>query len=383
MLRGLIPFALMFLSVSATSALPIGARDAVEESATATSDDIAIYATHHRISRSVAESELAELPRIAAMQTWLSTNSSETFGGIWISHDPTFQVNVALVGKQPGHAARLATELGIKAKVQQVVVEKSYTQLLALADDLRERRQIIDHVIRIDVRNNQVVVHALSPSSYIARADGQAAQLAGAAIEKAPMIGGPTVGIYAGLYASTCTLGWTVRKNNTTTDGITTAAHCPNTQTYLNTALPFQAAANGSADTQWHTTPGFTDEPRFKANSAGESRVVTSITPYLSVIVGQTICKYGQATGYGCGEVEEKEADAHWVPDQTGRYISLKRCNTDLSTEADSGGPVFFNLSAFGIVSGWQFGGLLCKDELVFASVSYMQSDLNVTVKLP
>ena len=50
--------------------------------------------------------------------------------------------------------------------------------------------------------------------------------------------------------------------------------------------------------------------------------------------------------------------------------------------EGDSGGPVFFNFSAFGIVSGWQFGGLLCKDELVFASVSYMQSNLNLTIKL-
>jgi hypothetical protein len=118
-------------------------------------------------------------------------------------------------------------------------------------------------------------------------------------------------------------------------------------------------------------------------NFAGEVRVVTSITSYSSVIVGQTICKYGQATGYGCGEVEEKEADAHWVPNQTGRYISLKRCDTDLSTGGDSGGPVFYNLSAFGIVSGWQFGGLLCNDELVFASVSYVQSGLNVTVKLP
>lgn len=383
MRRKIITFAVALVCITATSTSGVVAQDAAVESAAATSDDIAAYATHHQISRSMAESELDELPRIAAMQTLLSTKSSEIFGGIWISHEPTLQVNVALVGDQPGHAARLAAEFGIKARVEQLTVERSYKQLLGVADDLREQRQVFDHVVRIDMRNNRVFVQAINPAAYVARADGRAAQLAGVTIEKVPMIGGPSVGIYGGLSTPTCTLGWTVRKNGTTTDGITTAAHCPDTQTYLTINLPFQASANGSADAQWHTTPGFTDEPRFKVNFAGEVRVVTSITSYSSVIVGQTICKYGQATGYGCGEVEEKEADAHWVPNQSGRYISLKRCDTDLSTGGDSGGPVFYNLSAFGIVSGWQFGGLLCNDELVFASVSYVQSGLNVTVKLP
>jgi hypothetical protein len=107
------------------------------------------------------------------------------------------------------------------------------------------------------------------------------------------------------------------------------------------------------------------DEPRFRVNSAGASRTVTSLRLYSNVVIGETVCKYGRTTDYGCGEVEEKEADAHWVPNQTGRYISLKRCDTDLNTEGDSGGPVFFNYTAYGIMSGWQFGGLLCKDELV------------------
>lgn len=179
-----------------------------------------------------------------------------------------------------------------------------------------------------------------------------------------------------------CTLGWTVRKNTTTTDGITTAAHCQDSQAYSAVYLPFMAASNGSADTQCHTTPGFVDEPRFRVNSAGANRTVTSLKLYSNVVIGETVCKYGRAMDYGCGEVEEMEADAHWVPNQTGRYISLKRCNTDLNNEGDSGGPVFFNYTAFGTMSGWQFGGLACKDELVFASVSYMQSNLSLSIKL-
>lgn len=60
----------------------------------------------------------------------------------------------------------------------------------------------------------------------------------------------------------------------------------------------------------------------------------------------------------------------------------LTMTDTDLSTDGDNGGPVFVNFSVFGIVRGWQFGGLACKDELAFASVSYMQSNLNLRIKL-
>ena len=343
-------------------------------------DDVDAYADYHGIDRAAAERELEDVPRVAALQEWLATKDDASFGGLWITHDPAYRVEVALVDEAPGRAARLAADFGIEGPVRQLDVRRSYGALVATADNLRGRRQAKDHVVRIDVRRNRVLVDALDPASYTARADGRAAKAAGAAIERAPRLGGPS--IYAGLHTSTCTLGWTVRKNGTTTDGITTAAHCPDSQSYAGTNLPIMAASNGSADTQWHTTPGFIDEARFRWNSAGNTRVPTSRKLYSNVVIGETVCKYGMTTGYGCGEVEEKEADAHWVPNQTGRYISLKRCDTDLSTEGDSGGPVFFNYAAYGIVSGWQFGGLLCKDELVFASVSYMQSNLNLTIKL-
>ena len=380
MRRRVVAIALTLCSASGFVVSTASAAEPVPAAVEAWSDDTDAYASHHSISREAADRELADLVRVAALQEWLSANATASFGGIWISHDPDYGVNIALIKERPGRAARLAADFGIEAPIRQVDVRTTYSELVALADDLRARRQVKDHTVRIDVRRNRVLIDALDVSSYLVRADGRAARAAAVEIESVPRLGGPT--IYAGQPANGCTFGWTVRRNGTTTDGITTAQHCDDAQFNNGVGLPFQGSSNGSADTQWHTTPGFVDEPKFRVNFAGDVRTVTSITNYANVVIGQTICKYGKTTGYGCGEVEEKTADAHWVENQTGRYISLKRCNTDLSTEGDSGGPVFFNYSAFGIVSGWQFGGLACKDELVFASVTYMQSNLPITIKL-
>lgn len=334
---------------------------------------------YHGASTAAAVRELAELPLVAALQARLSTERPAQFAGLWISHEPSYRIVVSLVDAPAGSAERVAREVGIASLVEQREATYSYAELLSVADNLRGRRMEQDHSVKVDVRANRVVVRTLDPDAYLARADGQAASAASVAVERVPRLGGAT--IYAGLQGNRCTFGYTVRNNGTYTDGITTAAHCDDGQSYNGTALPLQAASNGSADTQWHTTPNMVDEARFQADAQGTTRIVVSRTQYAQVVVGQTICKFGRTTGYGCGEVEEKEADANWVPNQTGRYISLKRCNVDLSTDGDSGGPVFYNNAAFGIISGWQFGGLLCKDELVFASVSYIEGNLNLTIK--
>lgn len=342
------------------------------------SDDDA-YAEYHGVSRATALREIADLPLVAGLEAQIEAQLPKQFAGVWISHDPTYRVVVALVDGKVGTAESMAREMGLASPVEQIEASHSYAELVSLADDLRTRRLEPDYTVKVDLRSNRVVVRVLDFDAFVERLDGKAASASNVIIERVPRLGGPS--IYAGLSTLTCTFGFTVRKNGTTTEGITTAAHCPDTQSYAGTNLPLVNASNGSADTQWHTTPGMTDEARMKTSASGTTRNVTSRTMYSNVVIGQTICKYGYTTGYGCGEVEEKEADAPWVPNQTGRYISLKRCGTDLSTEGDSGGPVFYNNSAFGIISGWQFGGLACQDELVFASVSYMEGNLGLTIK--
>jgi hypothetical protein len=97
--------------------------------------------------------------------------------------------------------------------------------------------------------------------------------------------------------------------------------------------------------------------------------------------VAMTLCKYGLTTFYTCGEVESKNAWAFWVgpPWESGNYISVNDCDTDMSSPGDSGGPVFNGNLAYAIVSGEQFGGLLCHDELVAGALNYAENALAVT----
>lgn len=299
--------------------------------------DVAAYADHFGVSKAEAIRRIDETDRIAELEAMLEAEYPEIFAGLWIAHDPTYRVVVAVVDGPPGLADYAARPFGIASPIEQRDATYTMPHLVAIADDLRAARKTVDYSVKVDVRENRVVVRTLAAEAYAERhADVANRGAPAVSIVEVPRLGGPA--IYGGLHGTLCTFGFTVRRIGTSIDGITTAAHCQDAQSYSGTTLPFQAASNGSADTQWHTTPGMTDEAKFRYNSAGNTRPVAGTRSYANVVIGQTICKYGRTTGYGCGEVEEKEADAHWVPGQTGRYISLKRCNSDLSTEGTVGG---------------------------------------------
>jgi hypothetical protein len=116
--------------------------------------------------------------------------------------------------------------------------------------------------------------------------------------------GRPGADIYGGLALSTCTSGFSVRHNSSGSLGIVTAAHCPNSQSYLGSSLPFQSEAwGGWYDQQWHTAPGFVVR-NWMYDGSG-TRSITSRTLWGYQYVGEFVCKYGKTTGYGCGTIAQ------------------------------------------------------------------------------
>lgn len=71
---------------------------------------------------------------------------------------------------------------------------------------------------------------------------------------------------------------------------------------------------------------------------------------YFSMVVGSTVCKYGITTAETCGTIESTSA-THVHNGLTGYYVRVKR-NTFgwMNDYGDSGGPVYSNSSAYGLV---------------------------------
>ncbi|MEM9595222.1 MAG: S1 family peptidase, partial [Acidobacteriota bacterium] len=156
--------------------------------------------------------------------------------------------------------------------------------------------------------------------------------------------------IYGGLPLRTCTSGFSVKKTSNGTKGISTAAHCSNSQTYSGTNLPYQSGAYYSQyDVQWHTAPGFTVVNRIRSSCSTCTRSITGTVGRSSQSVGNYVCKQGKTTGYTCGYITDKSYQSSSPSTATATYIRVSRSGVDLSSGGDSGGPWFNGNNAYGI----------------------------------
>ena len=148
----------------------------------------------------------------------------------------------------------------------------------------------------------------------------------------------------------TCTSGFGVKVSGTR--GITTAAHCTNNVTDDGDALTFRDEHKGRyGDVQWHTGPD-TMGNHFYAGSISvletDSRHVTGIG---RAKIGETLCRNGKTTYRDCQAVRRINVCAVFVC----RLVSMEN---DFSMRGDSGGPVYWGNTAYGIHRGktWNFG---------------------------
>jgi len=178
--------------------------------------------------------------------------------------------------------------------------------------------------------------------------------------------------IFGGKHLSTCTSGFSV-KNSSGTKGITTAAHCGNTQYYSGTSLPFKGSALGcSCDVQWHTAPGFT--VRNLAWDGSSNRYIYGTKSRGSMVVGDYVCKYGKTTKYGCGWIENTSYKRTDSGSWCSTWIRVGNPSYDLSEGGDSGGPWFLGNTAYGTMAtqiGW---------DATFMASNYINSCLGLTV---
>jgi streptogrisin C len=143
-----------------------------------------------------------------------------------------------------------------------------------------------------------------------------------------------------------CTAGFNVWRNGVAR--ATTAGHCSNNLNEAGLGLLWEAQTyTGSSDWQVMNAPNHTPLGQYYD---GADRRVTGW--WGQPTVGDFLCKFGLATGRGCGTVTSTTTQGGGSATAFTFTRMHNANNVDLSNPGDSGGPVFTGGTAAGITHG-------------------------------
>jgi streptogrisin C len=336
---------LLGLMLLASTAAPVGA-------ARGHHPDAAAYAAMYSVTLDEADFQLGVTSDVLALQERLRQSVPSTFGGLWITHSPSFGVVVALTDERSEARALRLVPSALAALVTIRPVRFSETELETAIRQVKSSAGAPVN-LSIDLPGNRIEVQTSSRTRLLTPGFARATRGIPIVVRDVADLGSPATDIYGGLYLSTCTGGFVVKLNGSSTKGISTAGHCSDSQAFGGVTLPFQAGSDrGYVDVQWHKTPGLTALPKFKVGS--NTRNVQSVFTSTSYAVGQTLCKQGNATGYTCGEVRSTSQCPTWITNCYPVFLRIVNCSqANMSDHGDSGGPVFIGTAAAGLVSGF------------------------------
>ena len=354
-LAAIIAVAVAGLALAAGAAAPPSNAVSGVNSADPLAQDAAVYAETYGVTLEEAVRRLELQAAVGELDAALAENEAGTFAGLWIEPRPTFRV-VARFTERGRETIRRYLVPELEALVD---VRGARVPLARLVAEVEASGSITRNVgvyadADVNLAENRAEVYVRSREALDAALRRRGARLpADVAVQEVNELAVLEADIYAGLALTTCTSGYSVRHNDGRT-GITTAAHCGNSQSRSGTSLPFQAARYGdSYDVQWHTTPGFTDRPWARDGLSDSTtpgyRIITSTTSRANQPVGGTVCKYGKTTGRTCGGIQSKTYNPGLVPSSDATWIRVHQDGVNLSEGGDSGGPWYFGGSAYGI----------------------------------
>ena len=353
---------------SAAAAQP---ADEVQTSEQAIAEDAAQYAGRHSVTLDEAVRRLRAQEESVAVSDRIGQALRHRLAGISIEHEPQYRLVVLLTGTEPvANQAELAAgtpvpvvfQLGAVATRDQVVAAMR-THQPTLRKELPNQRGM-----GLDPKTGELVLFVNSRDAQrigmeVIEATAEAVTGVPVRVERAEpaknlLRGGSRL---LGLDPATgrrsaCTTGFVVSDGQRT--GVVSAAHCADSLTYQapdGTSVPLQLVGSWGArtqDVQVHVG-GIAGESLFYANRPdGSLRRLAGTRPRESVRAGDSVCHWGEGTGYTCAEVELTDyappgelcggpCEPVWVT------VSGPGCKA-----GDSGGPVFSGTVGFGILKG-------------------------------
>ena len=367
---------LVILTILVGLASPSGGIDAAGPEPSA---DAKFFAAMLGVDVSEAVRRL-ELQRAAgALESTLVQQEATHFAGLWLEQHPQFKVVVAFTRDGDSILKRYIAGTNLETVAEARVTTHT---TVALRDQLRSLLWLAREGIAnlgTSVQENRIIVRVVSRAQLDQALTARGVELPAAAkVVLVPSLPKPAADIYGGLAldgGDACTSGFGIEQWNTGERGVTTAGHCANSLTYAGSNLAFQSErVGGGHDEQWHLAPGFQVRNWVK-DGVSPTRQITSRTNSANTPIGALACKYGRNTGFGCGYISEK--DNTGCVGGGGPFIYVQSQGIDLVQGGDSGGPVFVDNSAYGVISCEAPAGGI---HMIYAAVENVELGLGVTV---
>jgi hypothetical protein len=214
--------------------------------------DAQIYASNMGVSVDEAIRRFQIQDIAGDLEAELSMRETKTFAGLWLEHTPEFRLVVQFT-----HDAKETIELYIPQELADITeVRTAGVSLEDLQDaQLRAISSVRDAGILVEsginVFENCVELYVADRARFDAALQSEKIRLpSNVRVITVKEMGKPEANIHGGLPLTECTSGFAARQPDGFT-GITTAAHCQDSQSYSGTSLTFMSQLYaGSYDIQ-------------------------------------------------------------------------------------------------------------------------------------
>jgi hypothetical protein len=339
--------------------------------------DAADYAARYGVPLDEAAHRLDQQVSLGDIEVALR-KTERTFAGLWIQHEPTYKIIVALT--DPAAAPRAVAVVHSVAKAGDVEFRTARFTLAELEqhqlDTIATTRALgVPTESDVSVLDNRVELYVRKgDQTQLASKLGAAGQALAASVHIVPvdqfsssmqLNGGVT------LYKSdgddpdsaddpSCTAGFTVR----TTQGhrgFVTAAHCPD-RLRPNASSPWLPVTDqllgGHHDVQWHSTCGIHDvsDDFYKCSPFTDPACLQDVAATVhrnNQVIGAVVKKFGWRTDVTDGTIHSKNfCPVDPFVEYEPTFIRVTAGSTRFGYFGDSGAPVFSNGNAYGILKG-------------------------------
>lgn len=204
---------------------------------------------------------------------------------------------------------------------------------------------------------------------------GSLAKVMRVTIVESDRIGGRDSSTYhhGGEALSGCTSGFGTI-NSSGVRGVATAGHCSDAQSDDGSALTFRGQHQGvNGDFQWHTGPKIATDDFYAGSSAATEVDLRDVSSIGAPVVGQSLCKNGATAYKSCQEVRLLNVCS-------GSVCNLVQMGARLAAPGDSGGPIYWGETAYGLHQGWMYDPAWPFDRDLFSRADRILTAIGVSI---